>query len=96
MMRKTACGRRGAASPLPSDANLARLYNIAFFGSGTDRVAGDQVRLLYTTSFNEMWIGTERTANVHIYGKDLIWASDVLKHPGGAEVVTIFTFERLE
>jgi len=89
-------GRRGAPSPLPSDDNLARLYNTAFFGSGTYRVAGDQARLLYTTSFNEVWTGTERTANMHIYGRDLIWASDVFKHPGGAEVVTIFTFERLE
>lgn len=79
-----------------TDADIVRLFSTSTFGSGTYRVAGDQVQLTYLTAFDERWTGTKRIAFMHVYGEALTWATETFRLPDGSEAYSVFNFERLE
>lgn len=89
-------GRNAPATPIPTDAERAALWATAFFGTGTYRVEGDKVVLSYDTSWNQLWTGTERRADMKVTGNVLTWTSPPYPTLDGKEVIGIQTFERTE
>ena len=72
------------------------LHKTSAFGAGTYKVNGDKVTLLYTTSGNQVWVGTERATTVQVSDKVLTWTSAPFKTAEGKDAVVTLIFERLE
>jgi Lipocalin-like domain len=89
-------GRKAPAAPIPTDAERAALWATGSFGTGTYRLEGDKVVLRYDTSWNQLWTGTERRADMKVTGNVLTWTSPPYPRLDGKEVVGIQTFERAE
>lgn len=89
-------GRKAPAASIPTDAERAALWATGSFGTGTYRVEGDKVVLRYDTSWNQLWTGTERRADMKITDNVLTWTSPPYPTLDGKQVVGIQTFERTE
>ena len=89
-------GRKSPEKFPPSDAERIYLYNTGYSASGTYKVNGDKVTLLFNASSFQAWTGTERVQTMQVSGKVLTWASAPFKTGEGKDAVATVTFERLE
>ncbi|MDM0108545.1 lipocalin-like domain-containing protein [Variovorax sp. J22R24] len=89
-------GRKSPAGPVATDDERVALYQSLAFGTGSYRVEGSSVFLRYASSWNQIWTGTERKAEMQVSGKTLTWKSPPYKLPDGKDAISVITLERKE
>jgi hypothetical protein len=88
-------GRKAPALPM-TDADRAMLFSTMSFGAGTYKVEGSALVMRYELSWNQIWTGGERKAEMQITGKTLNWTSAPFRNRDDKQVVGIITMERVE
>ena len=79
-----------------TDAERIYLFNTGGAGSGTYKVNGDKVTLLYNSSTNQAWTGIERVLTAQVSDKVQTWTTAPFKTMAGKDAVGLVTFERVE
>jgi hypothetical protein len=85
--------RKAPAAPNPTDSERAELFKSLAATSGTYKVEGSKIVVLYDASWNQSWTGTDRTLTVEISGNKLTSTSPRFKSVAdGQEIFTIATY----
>ena len=89
--------RKPPAAAAPTDAERVELFKTMSFGTGTYKVAGSKVVLLYDSSWIQSWTGLERSSAPIIEGNRMTVDSAPFKHPiTGVDAFTIITYQRMD